>query len=104
MNTKELNVIISAMENLGEAGYDGFLVYMGLRAFEVLTTIIITLIIATCIYKLVRYALSLGQTEKRMESLRDELGVGMSGMLVDAEFSQMIEKIRNLKSAAKEGE
>lgn len=102
MNAEDLNAIITAMENLGAAGYDGFLVYIGLRAFEVLAEVIIALIIATCIYKLLRYALSLGGAEKRMQHLRDELGVGVFGEVNENEFNQMIDKIRKLKVAAQQ--
>ena len=94
---KDLELIIQAITQLGEAGKEAFIWWLFVDKG------ITSLLIATALFLAYKLVIRLIRAfaDAPIERLRDEMGVGSPGPLVRSEYEQMIHWIRERRGEKK---
>lgn len=92
---KELEMILAAVAQLGEAGKEAFIWWLvidkGLSFVSMMTFFVLAFYTAKVAIN------NLGSTG-RMKQLRDALGIGCRGFLTDSEADAVVEEVLRLKA------
>lgn len=99
MKTEELKMIVDLLQSLGDSSANAFMWWLvsttGVSVFESILTATVFLGIVYMITKAITNSIGL---EAWAEQVRDTLGVGTPGLLVERERKEVLEQIRKLKS------
>ena len=97
---KELELIIQAITQLGEAGKEAFIWWLfvdkGITSLLIGTASFLAYKLVIRLIRLIRALLT-----RQIERLRDEMGVGSPGPLFRSEYEQMIHWIRERRGEKK---
>lgn len=99
MNIDELKLILEALQHTTDGAKDlgvwWIALHYGEKVLGGLFAVVCIWGVAWGIYKVINAANGSSEPERRLQRLRDAMGVGTSGILTDSEYEQMREKIRD---------
>lgn len=101
MDIEELNKVAEIINSLGESASDGFLYWLGADVLIEIIGYAVLICVVVIASRLVKDVFSTvdydDKNYKFVQFLRDEMGVGSSGPIIDSERDGMIEFVRKAK-------
>ena len=104
MNIPELQVVVEMIGGLGGAAAGGFTWWLVLQAFGMVLAYSLGGAIAFFTYKVSVGAINRVPQDQALMTLRELLGVGSDGVLIDSERRAIVEKVRELLKGVKHEE